>query len=48
MSIATYESMLGIAETDIAIAEAETEYVAKGKIHDAKEALQNLRRMHFG
>ena len=48
MSIATYESMLETAATDTAIAEAETEYVANRKLHDAKEALQTLRRKHFG
>jgi len=30
------------------IVEAETEYTASGKLHDAKEALQSLRRKHFG
>ena len=48
MSIATYESMLETAATDSAIAEAEAEYAASGKLHDAKEALQSLRRKHFG
>jgi len=48
MSIATYESMLETAAADSAIAEAETEYAASGKLHDANEALQSLRRKHFG
>jgi len=48
MSISTYESMLDTVATDFAIAEAETEYIASGKLHDAKEALQTLRRKHFG
>jgi len=48
MSIATYESILETAATDSAIAEAETEYVASGNLHDAKEALRFLRRKHFG
>ena len=48
MSISTYESMLDTVVTDFAIAEAETEYNASGKLHDAKEALQTLRRKHFG
>ena len=48
MSIATYESMLETAVTDLAIAEAEKEYTESGKLHDAKEALQSLRRKHFG
>jgi len=48
MSIATYEPMLESAETDYAITEAETQYAMSGKLHDAKEALQFLRRKHFG
>jgi len=48
MSIATYESMLDIANTDSSIAEAEAEYIETERIHDAKEALQTLRRKHFG
>jgi len=48
MSIATYESILETATTDSAITEAEAEYAAGGKLHDAKEALQFLRRKHFG
>jgi len=48
MSIATYESMLDVATTDCTVAEAEAEYAADGKLHDAKEALQSLRRKHFG
>ena len=48
MSIATYESILETAASDSAIAEAEAEYTANGKLHDAKEALQSLRRKHFG
>ena len=48
MSIATYESMLETAVTDSIIAEAEAEYTMSGKLHDAQEALQTLRRKHFG
>jgi len=48
MSVATYESMLETAEADSIIAEAELEYTTNGKLHDAKEALQTLRRKHFG
>ena len=48
MSIATYESMLETASSDLAISEAETEYLTSEKLHDAKEALQALRRKHFG
>jgi len=48
MSIATYESMLDVVATDSAIAEAELEYAAGNKLHDAKDVLQSLRRKHFG
>jgi len=48
MSIATYESMLEVAASDSAIAEAEIEYSISNQLHDAKEALQTLRRKHFG
>ena len=48
MSIATCESMLETAETDSAIAEAENEYAAAGRLHDARDVLQSLRRKHFG
>ena len=48
MSIATYESMLDTSVTDSAIAEAESDYSATGKLYNAKEALQSLRRKHFG
>jgi len=27
---------------------AEVEYASSGKLHDAKDALQSLRRKHFG
>ena len=32
----------------ITVTEAEREYAMTGKLHDAKEALQTLRRKHFG
>lgn len=48
MSIEAYEEMLETAATDAAIAEAEAEYAADGKLHDAREALASLRRKHFG
>ena len=48
MSIATYESMLDVAASDLSIAESERDYIATGRLHDAKEALQSLRRKHFG
>jgi len=48
MSIATYESMLETASADAAISEAEVEYASTGKLHDAKQALESLRRKRFG
>lgn len=48
MSIETYEDMLTEREQDAAIAEAEDEYDADGKLLDAREALSTLRRRHFG
>ena len=48
MSIETYEKMLEINETDMAIREAEEEYENGAKLIDAREALDSLRRKHFG
>jgi len=48
MSIETYEQMLNTKADDQAIAEAEAEYSANGKLYDAREALSSLRRKHFG
>ena len=48
MSIATYEEMLDTTATDLAIAEAEAQYAAADNLHDARDALQSLRRKHFG
>ena len=48
MSIETYESMLQATAMDVAINEAETEYVADGQLHDARSTLSALRRKHFG
>jgi len=48
MSIETYEDMLTERELDAAIAEADAEYAADGKLLDAREALSTLRRRHFG
>lgn len=48
MSMETYEFMLGTAETDAAILEAETEYTQDGRLHDARSAFDPLRRKHFG
>ena len=46
MSIQTYEQMLEVNETDAAIAEAESEICET--LIDAREALNALRRKHFG
>ena len=48
MSIEAYEQMLGISELDVAIGEAEAEYTKDGQLHDARQALDALRRRHFG
>jgi len=48
MSIETYEKMLEVNETDMAIREAEVEYEAGEKLMDARETLNSLRRKHFG
>jgi prevent-host-death family protein len=47
MSIETYEAMLDENELDQEIARAEVEYRLDGKLTDAKEALNTLRRKHF-
>lgn len=48
MSIETYEKMLEFCETDMAIREAEEEYENGAELIDAREALDLLRRKHFG
>lgn len=48
MSIETYEEMLDCIATDKAIADAEQEIAAGGRLLDAKEALGALRRKYFG
>lgn len=48
MSMETYEAMLGDHEIDSAIAEAEAELADGGELLDAREALSQLRRRHFG
>lgn len=48
MSMETYDSMTGTAETDAAIAEAEAEFERDGQLFDAKETLATLRRKYFG
>ena len=48
MSIEAYDEMVRTLETDRAIAEAEAEYTADGRLLDARAALSSLRRKHFG
>lgn len=48
MSIETYEQMLEVNELDVAIAEAESEYMNDNSLLDAREALDSLRRKHLG
>lgn len=48
MSIETYEEMLEVNQTDMAISEAEAEYKNEKIFLDAKKSLSALRRKHFG
>ena len=48
MSIDTYELMLETSATNAVITEAEVELSQSGHLHDAKQALDSLRRKHFG
>lgn len=48
MSIETFDSMLAERELDAAIAEAEAEYTSDNQLMDAREALSELKRKHFG
>lgn len=48
MSIEAYEELIGTIATDRAIAEAEAELAQGGKLYDAEEALEALRRKYFG
>ena len=48
MSMETYDALLDSAATDAAIAEAEAEYAEGGKLYDAREELQTLRRKYLG
>lgn len=47
MSTETYEKMLEINETDMAIREAEVEYEAGANLVDARETLNSLRREYY-
>ena len=48
MSIETYEELVETAAADASIAEAEAEFSKSGKLHDAREELQALRRKYLG
>ncbi len=48
MSVETYEAMLDEREIDAEIAKAESQYLLDGKLFDARDALSELRRKHFG
>lgn len=48
MSIETYEEMVENTAIDTAISEAEAEFEQDGKLYDAKEALNSLKRKYFG
>ncbi len=48
MSMEAYEKLASIAKTDAAIREAEAEFVETEELLDAREALAQLRRKHFG
>ena len=48
MSVEAYEAMLDENEPDREIARAEAEYRLDVKLTNAKEALNTLRRKHFG
>ncbi len=47
-TIETFDSMLAERELDAAIAEAEAEYTFDNQLIDAREALTELKRKHFG
>ena len=48
ISIEAYDEMISTMKTDRAIANAEAEYAATGRLHDAREVLSSLRRKYFG
>lgn len=48
MSIESYEDMMNMLQTDIAIAEAEREFAEEGILLDAEEVLSELRRKYLG
>ncbi len=48
MSMETYDELLEMTSTDSAIAEAEAEFAASGRLYDAREELRALRRKYLG
>lgn len=48
MSMETYEELLSTNQIDKAIFEAEREVAEGAELLDAREALRELRRKHFG
>ena len=48
MSMETYNQLVGIAEVDSAITYSEAELAAGAKSVEARAALSELRRKHFG
>ena len=48
MSVETFDRIAGVAEVDTFIASSEAELAAGGKPVEAKKALGELRRKHFG
>ena len=48
MSVETYDKIIGIAEMDSAISSAEAEIAAGAELKEARGALGELRRKHFG
>lgn len=48
MSMETYDSITGTAETDLALAESEAEMAGRAELRDAKDVLQAARRKHIG
>ncbi len=47
MSVETYEAMLDDLALDAEIASAEAQYLLDGKLFEARESLNDLRRKHF-
>lgn len=48
MSIEAYDELVETVKADLAISEAENELVGGNPLFDARAALTELRRKHFG